>query len=67
VRLGCVVRVESIRQDPMTSHWSKSCWRVRPRHPSRELPMAGICVMWNGVSFILGGGAVKVRGVGDPL
>jgi hypothetical protein len=27
VRLGCVVRVESIGQDPMTSLWGKSCRR----------------------------------------
>jgi hypothetical protein len=25
--LGCVVRVESIGQDPTTSHWGKSCQR----------------------------------------
>jgi hypothetical protein len=27
VHLGCVVRVESIRQDPTTSLWGKSCPR----------------------------------------
>jgi hypothetical protein len=29
--------------------------------------VAGTCVRWTGVLFILGGGAVDARGVGYPL
>ena len=33
VRLGCVVRVESIGQDLRMSHWLSLARGVRPRHP----------------------------------
>ena len=52
--LGCVVRVESIGQDLTMSHWMSHAKGVRPRHPLRKLPMAGICERWTGVLVIPG-------------
>ena len=44
VCLGCVVRVESIGQDPTTSLWMSLARGIGPGHSLREVPMAGICV-----------------------
>ena len=45
MRLGCVVRVESIGQDLMMSRRTSLARAVRPRHPLQEVPMAGACEM----------------------
>ena len=45
MRLGCVVRVASIGQDLTTSHWMSHAEGVRPRHPLREVLVAGACEM----------------------
>jgi hypothetical protein len=68
VCFGCVVRVELIVQEPTMSLFGASLAEgVLPRHPLRELPMAGICERWTGELVIPGAGAVVARGVGDPL
>ena len=54
MRLGCVVRVESIGQDPTTSLWGKSCRRGATWASLAELPMAGICERWTEVLVIPG-------------
>jgi hypothetical protein len=54
VCFGCVVRIESIGQDPTTSLWTSLAKGVRPRHPLRELPVTGICERWSGVLVIPG-------------
>jgi hypothetical protein len=43
--LGCVVRVESIRQDSTTSLGTSLAVGMQPGHPLREVPLAGACEM----------------------
>ena len=45
MRLGCVVRVESIGQDLTMSRWASLARGVRPKHPLRVVPVAGACEM----------------------
>jgi hypothetical protein len=51
---GCVVRIESIGQDPTTSLWASLAKGVRPGHPLRELPVVGISERWTEVLVIPG-------------
>ena len=73
MRLGCVVRVESIRQDHTTSHWARlagGCdlgipyerylWRVHVRGEDSRVEC--LCGMNR-----RDGGATEARGVGYPL
>ena len=68
-----MMMVESIGLDLRTSCWTSLARGVRPRHPLREVPVAGACEMrrsWGGVSLwdeALDGGAIEARGVGYPL
>ena len=43
VHRGCVVRVESTRQDSMTSLWMSLARGMRPGHSLQEVPMVGTC------------------------
>ena len=42
--LGCVVRVESIRQDSTMSLWTSLARGMRSGHSLREILVAGTCV-----------------------
>ena len=43
--IGCVVRLESTRQDSTTSLWTSLARGMRPGHSLREVPVAGTCEM----------------------
>ena len=45
VRLGYVLRIESIGHDSTTSLWTSLARRMRPEHSLREVPVAGTCEM----------------------
>jgi hypothetical protein len=67
VRLGCVVGVESIGQDPTMSLWGKSCQKECDLGIPRERYLWRVHVRTDGVLVIPGGGAVEAWGVGYPL
>jgi hypothetical protein len=67
MRVGCVVRVESIGQDPTTSLWGKSCRRGCDLDIPHERYMWRVHVRVDGVLAIPSGGAFEAWGVGYPL
>jgi hypothetical protein len=45
MRLGCVVRTKSTRQDSTTGLWTSLARGMRLGHSLREVPVAGTCEM----------------------
>jgi hypothetical protein len=67
VRLGCVVRVESIGQGPTMSLWGKSCPRGATWASLARGTYGGYMCEVDRVLFIPDGGAIEAQGVGYPL